>query len=38
MIGANKLDFTYEGGVSTICNAFNYEADTVSAARWQIVK
>lgn len=38
MVGTNELDFTHDGGVITISNASTHDADTVLAARWQIVK
>ena len=35
---ANKLDFTFNAGVSTIRNAFPEKADEILAAGWQFVK
>ena len=35
---ANKLDFTFNAGVSTIRNAFPDKADDILAAGWQFAK
>lgn len=35
---ANKPDFTFNAGVTTIRNAFLEKADDMLAARWQFLK